>query len=125
MSTFEGTKDLESVAQVIPEMDVIPALNSELQEWAIKVARFIYDHPENSSVPDKLVFKPLSSDAYSMTFHRTVAIRDKGNLDEANEREKQSMVTSEPRPKRLRVRTRRREVETLKEQFERRMKGLD
>ncbi|KAE9388389.1 hypothetical protein BT96DRAFT_947638 [Gymnopus androsaceus JB14] len=68
LSTVEGTSDLDTIAQVMPKLDVVSALDFKLREWALKVTHFIHHPPHSAEDPSNMVFKPLLSDAYLMTF---------------------------------------------------------
>ncbi|KAE9400265.1 hypothetical protein BT96DRAFT_938758 [Gymnopus androsaceus JB14] len=74
--TKEGTTNLDTIAQAMPKLDVVPALDFELQEWALKVTHFIHHPPCSAKDPGNMVFKPLLLDTYSMMFCHTVLGED-------------------------------------------------
>lgn len=56
----------------MPKFDVLPALDSDLRDWVMKVVNFIANPPQSPQDSQTMVFKPLLSNAYSMTFrHKT------------------------------------------------------
>lgn len=119
--------NLATIEPVLPKLDVIPALDSDLRNWAVKVAKFIECPPQSAEDPHELVVRPLLSHKYSMTLRHTVS----ENIPEtrqvhgegAEERTDGEVSLSGPQEKRTSGRIRklayRREPETLREQLER------
>lgn len=67
----------------MPKFDVLPALDSDLRDWAMKVADFMASPPRSAEDPDTMVFKPLSSNAFAMTFrHSTLGVGATRSRDE-------------------------------------------
>ncbi|KAE9396492.1 hypothetical protein BT96DRAFT_941613 [Gymnopus androsaceus JB14] len=128
LSTMEGVTDLDTIAQAMPKLDVVPALDFDLQEWAIKVANFIHHPPCSAEDPNDMVFKPLLSDAYSMTFHHTMQGEDQCIYDHENGKGKESNIAAdlqgERSSRRVRFKAYHGEPETLREQRTRKLEEL-
>ncbi|KAE9402529.1 hypothetical protein BT96DRAFT_937173 [Gymnopus androsaceus JB14] len=82
LSSMEEITDVEALAQVMPKFDVLPALDSDLRDWVIEVVNFIANLPQSPQDPETMVFKPLLSDAYSMTFHHSGSFSSEGGTDD-------------------------------------------
>lgn len=100
----------------MPEFDVLPALESDLRDSAMKVVNFLANPPRSPHDPDTMVFKPLLSNAYSMTFHHNHSFgsEDIIGVDGSKTRQEEHFG------RRKRVKAYRGEVETLGEQRARR-----
>lgn len=130
VSTFGGPKDLATIAQVLPKLDVVPALDSDLRDWAVKVANFIVNPPHSAEDAQELVFQPLtSSSRYSMTFRHAGSEEDTDNnrgVEEVEEKVECTKGKAESQVRRISGRLRRRayrgELETLTEGMSRKAK---
>lgn len=118
--------DLATIVPALPKLDVVPALDSDLRNWAVKVAKFIECPPQSAEDPHELVVQPLSSHRYSMTLRHTLS----GNVpetrhthvgeEEVTEGEAALGGSQEKRTTgRIRKLAYRREPETLREQLKR------
>ena len=69
----------------MPKLDVVPALDSDLRDWAMKVASFIDCPPQSAEDPHELVFQPLLSNRYSMTFRHTASAENQDIMCTGND----------------------------------------
>lgn len=120
--------DLAAIERALPKLDVIPALDSDLRNWAVKVAKFIECPPQSDEDPHELVVRPLLSHKYSMTLQHTASksipetrqVHSEGAEERADGKESLSGQQEKRTSGRVQKLAYRREPETLSEQLKRR-----
>ncbi|KAE9393390.1 hypothetical protein BT96DRAFT_943951 [Gymnopus androsaceus JB14] len=93
LSSMEGAAELEALVKVMPKFEVIAALDSEMRDWATELAKFKAHPPQSPHDPVSMVFKPLLSDKYSITFYHSESFRSEEGTDNEGKDNEGSMLS--------------------------------